>query len=143
MNCNSVKQKLIYYLEGDLSLIESNIVKKHVDNCSECRFYLSELKKSLAIIETEKIKEINTDFYSKLSNRLDEIENDTPVYSIKYIFMQVIAYAAVIAIGIFIGLFTENKINNISENDYSEYTEEIIVWNDFAQEPIETFLLSE
>ncbi len=143
MNCNSVKQKLIFYLDGDLAVDEANLVKCHLVNCGECRFYYTELKKSLSIIETDKSKEIDGKFYSKLSKRLDDIESTHETTSLKYKLVQVFAYAAVVAIGIFIGLFAENEINNISENKNTEFVEQTIVWNDFNQEPIESFLIAE
>ena len=143
MNCNTVKHKLIFYLDGELPLDEANEVQNHLEQCDDCSFYFSELSKSLSIIETGKIKETDAAFYSKLSSRLHELENNNTAFSFKEKFMQVLAYAAVIAIGIFIGLFTESKINNISESKNQETLEQLIVWNDFMQEPIESFLLTE
>jgi hypothetical protein len=81
MNCSRVKEILVDYVEGALSVRKKAAVKNHLSACETCRGELSRietLKKNILSVETP---ELGADFWHQfnrnLSQRLAEFEKPT------------------------------------------------------------------
>ena len=141
INCDNIQNDLIFYIEGELPEDKKHAVEEHFRSCNHCNHLYDELRKTLIIIDHEKQIEPSKNFYETLTDKINQEEK--PIRSLTYTLKQVLAYAAVIAIGIFIGSLTGVVLDNSSSQELSQNTQESIYWNDFMQEPIESFLVSE
>ena len=70
MNCNEIKEKLIFHAEGSLNHDKSSQVQKHLDGCDECQSFFLFLKDTLSVIEKEKRRDTNPYFSMKVMERL-------------------------------------------------------------------------
>lgn len=64
MNCNKIEDKLIDYIERDLSKEEELEIKRHIDECEDCKKEYKELKSTIIYIKNnskdiDKEKELN------------------------------------------------------------------------------------
>jgi hypothetical protein len=70
MNCKTLHTKIIFFNEGSLPAWEMEEIKIHLENCSDCVAFANELKKTLAVIENEKMPQLNPFFYTRVKARL-------------------------------------------------------------------------
>jgi predicted anti-sigma-YlaC factor YlaD len=152
MNCNEIKENLIFLAEGNLEPESEFQVRSHLKDCIECDAYYQKMKSVLAIIEKEKIKESNPYFSKKLMERMkSHTKNETdpiPFHLIKALkpVIAVCLVAMAIYTGIFLGRSYSQK-NDISFNDSRANELQVLAddfyLNDFEMENIETILLTE
>jgi len=64
MDCKNIKELLIQYSLGDLGPVEKTSVESHLENCTECRSYLSESNNLWSMLETWDEIEPDTEFLS-------------------------------------------------------------------------------
>ena len=65
MECKEIKEIVIQYSLGGLKHVEKAGVESHLDNCAECRSFLSESKKLWGLLDTWNEVEPNKEFVSK------------------------------------------------------------------------------
>ncbi len=141
--CQNIQNSLIPYLENELDSETEIQIENHISECSECAGFLSELQLSFDIIDEQKIIDVPNSFLESIENKIAEQENYNKPRTINHYLTQVFSYAAVIAIGLFAGNFIINTITNDFQPVSQSVSNENLYWNDLAQEPIESFLLSE
>lgn len=54
MDCNLIKDKLLDYIDGTLNGEEESLVRKHIEQCSECSNEYNELKSTIYYLEKTK-----------------------------------------------------------------------------------------
>ena len=64
MDCKNIKELLIQYSLGDLGTVEKTSVESHLENCTECKSYLSESNNLWSMLETWDEIEPDTEFLS-------------------------------------------------------------------------------
>ena len=65
MECKEIKEIVLQYSFGGLKQVERASVENHLDNCAECRSFLSESKKLWSLLETWDEVEPDQEFVSK------------------------------------------------------------------------------
>jgi len=128
MNCKEVNNKLIFYIENTLSIEENNAIENHIDKCDKCSKLHNTLKESFEIIENEKIKEADSFFYTRLSEKIKKIDKQKEKQiwlKSKHDYIHSIAAAIAIFLSIYSGILlgsTQTNINEVSIN-YEEVDE--------------------
>jgi predicted anti-sigma-YlaC factor YlaD len=142
MNCKTVHNKLIFFLEKELPGSEMNLVEEHLKSCTECALFVEEMQKTLGVIETEKQAEENPFFYTRVKAR-SENEGAAKIVgrSVFARVLQPVAFSIILLFGIYGGIKlgqpikSELAINSLSEQQMIPYL------NEMDAEPIETFLM--
>ena len=142
MNCKKAHKKLIFFLEKELSNSEMNLVKEHLNNCSECALFVEEMKLTLGILERDKVVEENPYFYTRVKARLENQKQEMIVSRPVLVrILQPIAFSLILMLGVYGGvkLGTPHKaeLANITLSE-----QQIIPFlNEMDAEPIESFLM--
>src|SRR3990172_9725607 len=110
MRCQKVKDKLVAYLDGELSHIERDGIKEHLTGCSKCG---NEVKLLSGINESIKCSadiEVSSDFQAGFRIKLAEekvrykaFDWERLLYRFRFIPFPV-EVAAVLIIGVFLGM---------------------------------------
>ncbi|MCK5823549.1 MAG: zf-HC2 domain-containing protein [Bacteroidales bacterium] len=144
MKCKKVNKNLIFYIDGDLSLKQNKEIEEHLSHCKKCSMLYNEIKLSLSVIENEKGIETNPYLYTRIKQRLEDINerSTNPVFAIqqKKLFQPVLV-SFLIALGIFIGVSIGNNYP-LQENNIADTPSEQYYINDLQQEHVEYFLLN-
>jgi len=140
MNHKSIHKDLIFYLDNELSVEKRTAVEKHLEECADCRGFLAFLKEGIQIIDKEKNPEVSPFFYTRLCARLDEKpEHQTQSQWARL--AQPAFFSLVLLAGIYGGLKLGSNASTIKVNQPA--TSSVQMLNDFAAEPIESFLLDQ
>ncbi|MBI2447270.1 MAG: zf-HC2 domain-containing protein [Candidatus Omnitrophica bacterium] len=125
MRCQKVKDKLVAYLDGELSHIERDGIKEHLTHCSECG---NEVKLLSGINESLKSSadiEVSSDFQAGFWVKLAEEKVRYKVFDWEHLFYRFrfipfpVEVAAVLIIGIFLGM----GIGRVAGHNKIEYAE--------------------
>ncbi len=140
MKTKCIQKDLIFYLDNELSVEMRTAVEKHLEECADCRSFLAFLQEGIQIIEKEKNPEVTPFFYTRLSARLEE----KPVYQTQSQWVR-LAQPAFFSLVLLAGIYGGLKLgsNASSPKVYQQATNSAQMLNDFATEPIESFLLDE
>jgi hypothetical protein len=146
MKCETLHNKLIFFLEGDLTPKEEEQIKKHLAECPECAGFAKYLKQTLNIIQTERLPEVNPFFYTRLKSKLEN-QSITPTNTFPFVLWKKILQPAFFSLLLLAGIYTGYKIGEegIIKDDKLSFNDEQIVpyLNEMQAEPIETFLMEE
>lgn len=140
MKTKCIHKDLIFYLDNELSVEKRTSVEKHLVECSDCRSFLAFLQEGMQIIEKEKNQEVSPFFYTRLSARLEE-KTDRQTQSQWVRLVQPAFFSLVLLAGIYGGLKLGSSASSPEVNQQA--TSSVQMLNDFAAEPIESFLLDE
>lgn len=140
MNHKSIHKDLIFYLDNELSVEKRTAVEKHLEECADCRSFLVFLQDSLDVIKRETNQEVSPFFYTRLSARLEE-KSGHQVQSQWVRLAQPAFFSLLLVIGIYGGLKLGSNASSPKVNQQA--TSSVQMLNDFAVEPIESFLLDE
>ena len=139
MKHESIHKDLIFYLDNELSFDKRTAVEKHLEECADCRSFLAFLQEGMQIIEKEKNTEISPFFYTRLSARL----NENPEHQAQSQWAR-LSQPAFFLLLLFIGIYSGLKLGrNASTTKENNQATSVQMLNDFAAEPIESFLLDE
>ncbi len=143
MNCKVLHKKLIFFLEKELTENEMDQISAHIRECESCGLFLEEMRKTLGIIEVEKMPETNPFLYSRVKVKLENLGETSPapgwLEQLKPA-LQPIAFSIVLVLGIYSGF----KIGNTGEQTIGTAVaqQEMIPYlNEMEVEPLETFLM--
>lgn len=142
MNCKTVHNKLIFFLENELPVSEMKQVEQHLESCSECALFLKEMQLSFSILEDEKVHEQNPFFYTRVKARLENMDAKQVVgQAIFARVLQPLAFSVILLLGVYGGIKlgqphkTELASSTLSEQQMVPYL------NGMDAEPIEAFLM--
>ncbi len=144
MNCNTLHTKIIFFTEGGLPAWEMEEIKIHLENCSDCAAFANEMKKTLAVIENEKMPQLNPFFYTRVKARLEnQVENvvatrQTPVL---VRILQPALFSLLLLAGIYTGIKIGQPAKNAADTSVYAETEMIPYLNEMESETIENFLM--
>ncbi|MGM0463553.1 MAG: anti-sigma factor family protein [Bacteroidota bacterium] len=138
MDCSEIHKDLIFYIEGSLAEEKRKSVEEHLLNCEDCSAFADMLKASLDTIGREKMVDEDTAFADRVIGGMKKEKAKTITLTgiLRYA-----AAAAVIILGVFSGVNIAKVTSVPSENEVSEFSDEIYYFNDMHQEPIESFFL--
>lgn len=140
MKTKCIHKDLIFYLDNELSVEKRTSVEKHLEECADCRSFLAFLQEGMQIIEKEKNQEVSPFFYTRLSARLEEKTN-RQAQSQWVRLVQPAFFSLILLAGIYGGLKLGSNASSPEVNQQA--TSSVQMLNDFAAEPIESFLLDE
>jgi len=140
MNHKSIHKDLIFYLDNELSVERKTVVEKHLEECADCRSILAFLQEEMQVIGKEKNPEVSPFFYTRLSAKLDK-KPDSQAQSQWVRLAQPAFFSLLLVIGIYGGLKLGSNASSLKVNQPA--TNSVQMLNDFADEPIESFLLDE
>lgn len=139
MNCKTIHNKIIFFVEEELSAHEMRAVEKHLKSCSSCALFADELQKTLGLIEKEKVSEQNPFFYTRvkarLENQQEKIRMPRPVL---IRIMQPLAFSILLVLGVYGGV----QLGVPHKTNQTVNTQQIVPYlNEIEAEPIEAFLM--
>jgi len=144
MNCNSIHKKLIFFLDGDLTVKEAEEVSAHLAQCGKCAAFAEDMKRTLGIVELEKSPEVNPFFYTRLKARIDK-EKENIIRPAGSPMWEKVLQPAIFSLLLLAGIYTGIKIGQPATREltslYSAETELVPYLNEMEAEPIETFLM--
>ncbi|OFX51752.1 MAG: hypothetical protein A2066_11075 [Bacteroidetes bacterium GWB2_41_8] len=140
MKTKCIHKDLIFYLDNELSVEKKISVEKHLEECADCRSFLAFVRDEMQVIENEKNPEASPYFFTRLSARLDEKQ----VYQTQSQWAK-LAQPAFFSLVLLAGIYGGLKLgSNASSPLVNQQTSSgVQMLNDFAAEPIESFLLDE
>ncbi len=75
-NCKLVKERLIEFIEGDVSESLAEAIRKHIDECDQCRSLYAGFKAVYGSANEIEQIELSPSFYARLQIRIDEHEGE-------------------------------------------------------------------
>jgi hypothetical protein len=139
MKCTEPHRNLFSYAEGSLGKEEAFDVERHLDDCSACGEFLSELSAVLAVIESEKSVEENPFFHTRVEARMVRAVFN-PVFTLKRLVPTMVA-ALFFAGGVFAGINLGRLHGNDKDRVEALVYETKQYLDDFTQEPIESYII--
>ena len=138
MNCKNFHNDLIFYLDQELPGERMDAVRKHLDEYADCRGFLAMLSAEMEVIDSEKQLEVSPYFFTRLSARLDE-KSRFQEKNIWESLVQPAFFSLILIAAIYGGL----RVGSMASAPHSPkpVLNVLPYVNDFADEPIETFLL--
>ena len=144
MKCDKLHKDLIFFAEGSLSTERKNEINDHLSECDTCRKFVSELTRSLEIIDKEKIIETNPFLYSRILKKINDYEQSANTFRI---FAFKILRPVFMILLILCGIFSGIKLGSSYSSKYTDEDSELQIMtyylNDLQHESVETILLSE
>ena len=138
MDCKRVHSELIFYLDRELPEDRMESIRKHLEECADCRNFLALMQSQLEIIDQEKQPEVSPYFFAKLSAKLNE-KTVTPDQTFWVRLAQPAFFTLVLILGIYGGLRFGTFTSDAPKNHPASNQVQLI--DDFSDEPIESFLL--
>lgn len=99
MNCKSIDKKMVFYLEGGLSVAEQQIVSQHIAHCADCAAKLEYLRTSFQLLETVKTTEVKPFLFTRIKARME-----TRHQTVRRWVLAPLAVASVLAVGLVFGV---------------------------------------
>ena len=146
MKCKTVHKKLIFYINDELKGSENKEINNHLKNCKNCISLFTELETTLALIEKRKPVKTNPYLYTRIKQRLEDIENEKKQSVFKSVFkkvLQPVLLSFLLAMGLFSGIKLGNTYEIKQQEQLQESQTTEFYFNDFEQENIEILLLNE
>ena len=144
MKCKTLHKKLIFFLEGDLSIEEIKQFEKHLSACPNCAAFALEMKSTLGIIEMENSAKTNPFFYTRVKAKLEDMETKQESIVSRPVLIRVlqpVAFSIILLLGVYAGIKIGQPFQSEAINEVIAEQEMIPYLNEMAAEPIETFLM--
>lgn len=144
MKCKTLHSKLIFFLEKELEQAEMQAIQEHLNSCTDCAHFAEEMKKTLGVIESDKVTEVNPFFYTRVKARLENqtVQQTVAAQSILIRILQPVAFSIILLFGIYAGIKVGDTSVKTNGNETLVLQDDLIpYWNELDSEPIETFLM--
>jgi anti-sigma factor RsiW len=144
MKCKRLHKRLIFFLEGDLPKEKMLQISKHLTECKECFLFAEELKKTLGIIDAEKLTEVNPYFYTRLKARMDNQVEENSTAQLQTVFtriLQPVMFSFLLMVGIYSGIKIGQAPQTKNVAQTFDNQKMIPYLNEMSDEPIEAFLM--
>ncbi|MEZ5104661.1 MAG: zf-HC2 domain-containing protein [Draconibacterium sp.] len=142
MKCSNIHKKLIFFLENKLPEKEMEEVGIHLSECKDCAVFAEDLKKTLHILDTEKLPEVNPFFYTRVKAKMEATEPEKVTY-VNLIFNRVLQ-PALFTVLLLAGIYGGIKIgtpSTLKNTVYALQNQEVPILNEMETESIEGFLM--
>jgi len=144
MNCRNIHKRLVFFLEGDIPEPEAEEIAKHRVQCPTCAAFAEDLKKTLQIVQLEKLPAVNPFFYTRLKARMQK-EAEGVVQPAGFQLWGKVLQPALFSMLLLIGIYTGIKIGQPvsgGESTIDYAAQELIPYlNEMEAEPLEAFLM--
>lgn len=143
MKCKEAENKIIFYLEQDLSQDEMTFMHEHLKSCSSCKEKADAMSAVLFAVESQKITGQDPFFYTRLRQKLTSVNETEKGFLSKSLVpvAQVMLVAASLVIGLFIGLNKET-VSYTREEALESFADDYYLF-ETRYDPIETIMFTE
>jgi hypothetical protein len=144
MNCNTLHTRIIFFTEGSLPQNEMEEIRSHLEKCPDCAAFAEEMKKTLIILQNDKLQEVNPFFYTRVIARLENQAAEKVAVQQSPVFVRILQ-SAFFSLLLVAGIYTGIKIGQPEKihTNSSVYTEDEMIpyLNEMETETIENFLM--
>jgi len=139
MNCKECRNKLLNYLDGQISEENSLRISQHLKICPSCEEYAGYLRQHLDLIEAEKKMEPKPFLYTRVKSRMASTGAQLPkkIWSAT---LQPALFSILLMIAIFSGIKVGQYFSKPVEFDFISESLTPLV-NEMETEPFEIFLI--
>ena len=129
MNCSEIKNKMIAYLENDLSEAGSIAFRQHLSKCDNCMHIYNKVKEQWQIIEDEKLITADAFYFTRLQQAVENIpqKKERGQYALAFRTIRNIAAILLLLISVAGGIFIGSQITGAtvtsSESEYEYFSE--------------------
>lgn len=144
MNCNTLHTRIIFFTEGSLPQNEMEEIRSHLEKCPDCAAFAEEMKKTLIILQNDKLQKVNPFFYTRVKARLENQAAEKVAVQQSPVFVRILQ-SAFFSLLLVAGIYTGIKIGQPEKihTNSSVYTEDEMIpyLNEMETETIENFLM--
>jgi anti-sigma factor RsiW len=144
MNCNTLHTRIIFFTEGSLPQNEMEEIRSHLEKCPDCAAFAKEMKKTLIILQNDKLQKVNPFFYTRVKARLENQAAEKVAVQQSPVFVRILQ-SAFFSLLLVAGIYTGIKIGQPEKihTNSSVYTEDEMIpyLNEMETETIENFLM--
>lgn len=144
MNCNTLHTKIIFFLERELPAWEMEEVKIHLERCPDCDVFADEMKKTLTVLQNDKLQNVNPFFYTRLKARLENQAEENIAFRRSPVLVRILQpalFSLLLLGGIYAGIKIGQPSGANSGNAVYTENEMIPYLNEMEAETIENFLM--
>lgn len=133
MNCKSIRKKLFFYIDKEISPKDESIIKEHLKTCKDCQKVYNNLSASLLVIEREKSVSVNPYLFTGILQKIKAADNQPVVIPSSGHTLRPVYITVFIAIAIFLGVALGNTIdlNTKSSGNNQQSTYSSVLSNDY------------
>ncbi len=118
MTCKDIENKLIFYIEKNLSDDENKKIAQHLQHCQECQAKYNFLTKNFEFIELEKQINANPFVAAAIVSKIDTTQSHKKIQAIKI--LQPVAIAAMLILAVLLGKITGNLYNSVNSENITQ-----------------------
>jgi len=148
MKCSEIQKKLIFYIEKELEKTSTLEIESHLSKCKKCNSIFNEMNKTYSILNNGKQLNPNPFFYTRLSEKIKEIENKRIFHPSFIKILQPIVVSFVLIVSVVLGIVIGNEFSqnsnifeNITETEIQVYSDNFYL-NEIDEESFENFLIN-
>jgi len=144
MNCKDLHNRIIFYLDSELSEKEMEETKLHLAECNECAAFADEVEKTLEVLTAEKSPAVNPFFYTRLKAKMENrasAQYELQQKSILAKILQPAFFSVLLLAGIYTGIKIGQPANETNLTEVISDQDVIPYLNEMETETIEAFLI--
>ncbi len=144
MNCKNLHKKILFYFDGELPEKEMKEVQEHLAECAFCAAFASEMEKTMKVLQTDQLQQVNPYFYTRVKARIknQQLKKISFLKNPAFVrILQPVAFSLLLAAGIYAGIKIGTPAKPANANSVYAKTELIPYLNEMETETIETFLM--
>lgn len=148
MKCSEIQKKLIFYIEKELEKNSTMEIESHISKCKKCNSIFNEMNKTYSILNNVEQLNPNPFFYTRLSEKIKEIENKRIFHPSFIKILQPIVVSFVLIVSVVLGIVIGNEFSqnsnifeNITETEIQVYSDNFYL-NEIDEESFENFLIN-
>ncbi|MBN1989852.1 MAG: zf-HC2 domain-containing protein [Bacteroidales bacterium] len=126
MTCKTLNNKMLLYIDGNLSSNESIKLEEHLHSCEKCKKLFEQVSQTYALINEEKgLAEADKDFASQIWKQVHKNRELKQTPSIIKLSIITTLAAAGIALGVIVGgTFNEISLQNTNTETWEQLADE-------------------
>lgn len=143
MKCKEVHKLIGPFLNGLLDEKKSKLFHSHLSECNSCEKLVNEMSATLLILDNQKRLLPDPFMHTRIMQEIENRKHTNVVFRLGRI-LQPIMVAAILIIGIYVGIGLGNSYTSESEEIASADSHSLVdefLFNEMDYEPIEIFLI--
>jgi len=144
MKCKEAHKQFLFLADDLLSETAHRELKQHIENCNDCELLYGKITSHYQLLAKDKIVSENPFFYSRLEKSIAKKSQTVSKFRKLQTVIEPIILAAVIVLGLFIGIFIGNNTQMQADNDKIKSEVESVFNlddNELAYESVEGYLM--
>jgi len=127
MECKEFKNRMIYFIDGDLDQQAAEQFKSHMDTCSSCKMLFEQFASDYKLVTADKITESNPFFYTRVMAGLEKEDKQgifERFFNRRALVLQIASYVVVGLLAIGAGYFIANDKSQTNMESFNTQMEE-------------------